>query len=128
MIGIQSITEVKGEQNSAEGSPEHTEEQEDTLIAPSFVFVEVQQPKLDVHHQEESSVQSGVEDGEAKLDGRRDSRMKWDGDRGRQGGGVGWRGSCDQSFHWGTVRVICPSLQRNCLTCSSQPEGFTSKT
>lgn len=67
MIGFQGITEVKGEQSGAEGSPENAEEQEDTLVAPSFVLVEVQQPQLDVHHQEESSVQRGVEDSETKL-------------------------------------------------------------
>ncbi|KAG7223592.1 hypothetical protein INR49_028485, partial [Caranx melampygus] len=96
----QSIREVKGEQSGAEGSPEQAEEQKHALVAPSFVSVEVEKPELDVHHQEEDSIQSGVEDGEAKLDRGGDSRTK--GNRGRQSGGVGRRGSCDWGFHQGT--------------------------
>lgn len=97
MVGLQSIREVKGEQGGAEGGPEQAEEQKNALVAPSFVSVEVEKPELGVHHQEEHGIQSGVEDGEAKLDRWGDSRAE--GNRGRQGGGVGRRGSCDRSFH-----------------------------
>lgn len=98
MVGLQSVTEVKGEQGGAEGSPEQAEVQKDTLVAPSFVSVEVEKPELDVHHQEQCRVQSGVEDSKAKLD--RGGHGRTQGGRGRQGGGVGRRGSCDWSFHW----------------------------
>lgn len=84
MVGLQSVSKVKGEESGAEGSPEQAEEQKHALVAPSFVPVEVEKPELDVHHQEEESVQSGVEDGEAKLDRGGDSRAE--GNRGRQSG------------------------------------------
>lgn len=56
VVGFQCIMKVKGEQGGAECSPEQAEEQKDTLIAPSLVSVEVEEPQLDVNHQEESSI------------------------------------------------------------------------
>lgn len=101
MVGLQSVMEVKGEQSGPEGSPQQAEEQKDTLVAPSFVSVEVEKPELDVHHQEQHGVQSGVEDSEAKLDRGGNGRAQ--GDWGRQGGGIRRRGR-DWSFHWSTDR------------------------
>lgn len=97
MVGLQSITEVKGKKGGAEGGPEQAEEQKHALVAPSFVSVEVEKPELNVDHQEEGSIQSGVEDGEAELDRGGDGRAK--GNRGRQSGGIGRRGGCDWGFH-----------------------------
>lgn len=95
MVGPQRVTEVKREKGGAQGGPEQAEEQKDALVAPSFMPVEVEQPELDVHHQEESGVEGGVQGREAELDGGGDGGSQ--GDRGRQGGGVGRR--CDGSFH-----------------------------
>lgn len=67
VVGLQSVTEVEGEEGGAEGRPQQAEEQEDALVAPSLVSVQVEAPQLGVHHQEESGVQRGVEDGEAQL-------------------------------------------------------------
>ncbi|TNN41082.1 hypothetical protein EYF80_048746 [Liparis tanakae] len=102
VVGLQSVAEVEGEQGGADGGPEQAEEQEDALVAPPLVSVEVEEPELRVHHQEQSAVQGGVEGGEAQLDRRGDGRME--GDRDRRGGGVGRRrrgrrGGCDRSFH-----------------------------
>lgn len=103
MVGLHGISEVKGEQGGAECSPEQAEEQKDTLVAPSFVFENVEEPQLDVHHQEQSGVQGCIEDSEAKLDGGGDG---WEqGDRQRQDGGVGRRVSRDWSFHWSSDRT-----------------------
>lgn len=65
VVGLQSVTEVKREESGPEGSPQEAEEQEDTLVAPSFVSVQVEEPELDVDHQKEPSIQSCVEDGES---------------------------------------------------------------
>lgn len=81
VVGLQCIVEVEREQCGAQSSPEQAEEQEDTLVAPSFVSVEVEEPQLDVHQQEECSVQSGVQDGEAQLDRRGHSRAEGNGGR-----------------------------------------------
>lgn len=92
--------EVKREQGGAKGSPQQTEVQEAALVAPSLVSVDVEEPQLHVHHHKEPSVQSGVEDGKAKLDRGGDSRMQ--GGRGWRIGGVGRRGGCDWGFHCAT--------------------------
>lgn len=115
--------EVKGEQGGAESSPQQAEEQKDALVTPSFVSIEVEKPELGIHHQEESSIQSGVEDREAKLNCGGDSRTQ--GEQGRQGGGVGRRGRCEWSFHQGADKTNCPSSQRNSRTFSSRLERFT---
>lgn len=94
MVGLQSVAEVEGEQGGADGRPEQAEEQEDALVAPSLVSVEVEEPELRIHHQEQSGVQGGVEDGEAELDRRSDGGTK--GKRDWLGGRVG------RSFHWST--------------------------
>lgn len=39
VIGFQSVPEVKGKQGGTESSPEQTKEQEDALVAPSFVSI-----------------------------------------------------------------------------------------
>lgn len=102
MVCLHGVTEVKGEQGGAEGGPQQAEEQKNTLVAPSFVSVEVEKPELGVHHQEQSSVKNGVEDREAELDRGGDSWVQ--GDRGRKSGGVGRWGSRDWSFHWSSDR------------------------
>lgn len=110
--------EVKGEQGGPEGSPQQAEEQKDALVAPSFVSVEVEEPELDIRHQEQHGVQSGVEDSEAQLDRRGDSRAE--GDRGRRGGGGGGiRGRVrDRGFHRRTERSNFPSSSRGMLQTS----------
>lgn len=111
MVGLQGVTEVKREQRGPQGRPQQAEEQKDTLVAPSFVSVEVEKPELDVHHQEQHGVQGCVEDSEAKLDGWGDGWTQ--GDWGRQGGGIRRRGR-DWCVHQNTDRPNFPSSQRNC--------------
>lgn len=65
VVGLQSIAEVKGKESGPEGRPQEAEEQEDALVAPSFVSVQVEEPQLDVDHQKEPSIQSCVEDRES---------------------------------------------------------------
>lgn len=67
-IGFQGITEVEREQSGAKSRPEKTEEQKHTLVAPALVSVQKEEPELNVDDQEETSVESSVEDGESKLD------------------------------------------------------------
>lgn len=59
--------EVKREQRCAQRGPQQTEEQENTLVTPSFMSVDKQEPELDVNHQEESAIEGRVEDCEAQL-------------------------------------------------------------
>lgn len=121
MVGFQGVAEVKREQSGPQGCPQQAEEQKDTLVAPSFVSVEVEKPELDVHNQEQHGVQSCVEDSEAKLDRWGDGRAQ--GDWRRQGGGIR-RSGCDWCFHQNTDRPNFPLSQRNCQIFSSQPDRF----
>lgn len=99
MIGLHGITEVEGEEDSAQGCPQQAKEEEDALVAPALVPVQVEEPKLDVDHQEEPSVQRRVEDGEAQLD--RWSHGWLQGHGRRQRGGVGKRSSSRWFFFHG---------------------------
>lgn len=101
--------EVKGEQGGAEGGPQQAEEQKHTLIAPSLVSVEVEEPELGVHHHEECTIQSGVENCEAKMD--RWGKCRLQGNWGRLGGGVRMR-CCDWSFHWVLNTTNSPSSEK----------------
>lgn len=65
VVGLHSVTEVKREESGSEGSPQEAEEQEDALVAPSFVSVQVEEPELYVDHQKEPTIQNRVEDREA---------------------------------------------------------------
>lgn len=68
VIGFQGIMEVEREQSGTKSRPEKTEEQKPTLVAPALVSVEKEEPELNVDYQEETSVESSVEDGKSKLD------------------------------------------------------------
>lgn len=98
MVGLQSVTEVKREESGPEGRPQEAEEQEDALVAPSFVSVQVEEPQLYVDHQKEPSIQNCVEDREAQLD--RGSYSWLQGDWRGQGGENG-KWDFDWSFHCG---------------------------
>lgn len=87
VIGLHSIAEVEGEEDGAQGGPQQAQKEEDALVAPALVSVQVEEPELDVDHEEEPSVQRSVEDGEAQLDRRSHSRLQGHGRRQRRGVG-----------------------------------------
>lgn len=87
MIGLHGVAEVEGEEDCAQACPQEAEEEEDALVAPAFVPVQVEEPELDVDHQEEASVQHSVEDGEAQLHRWGDGRLQGHGRRQRGGDG-----------------------------------------
>lgn len=93
MIGCQSVAEVEGEERGAQSRPEEAEEEEEALVAPALVPVLQQQPELEVHDEEETSIQTGVQGGKAQLHRRGHSRLDGKGVGGvgrNSGGGVGF--------------------------------------
>lgn len=89
--------EVEGEERGAECRPEQAEEQKGALVTPSLVFVEEEQPQLQVHRHKEGRIKSRVQDREAKLDRREDGGKQ--GHRQGRGGGVGIGGGCEWRVH-----------------------------
>lgn len=91
VIGLYCIAEVEGEEDGSQGCPQQAQEEKDALVAPALVSVQVEEPELNVDHQEEPSVQRRVQDGKAQLDRRSHGRLQ--GHRRGQRGGVGRRSS-----------------------------------
>lgn len=104
VVGLHGIEEVEGEEDGAQGGPQQAQEEEDALVAPALVPVQVEEPELDIDHQEEAAVQRRVQDGEAQLDRRSHGRLQGHGSG--RGGGVGSRRrrrrSCWIFFHGGS--------------------------
>lgn len=72
-VGGHTVSEVEGEEEGPQGSPQQTQEQEGRLVAETLVSVPQDQPQLGINEGEKQRVEDGVDNSQTQLD------VRWDG-------------------------------------------------